>query len=589
MPRRHDLDALRGGAMLLGIGLHAALSFHPSAWPVQDRAASEWFALFTGVIHGFRMPLFFLLSGFFTMMLYRKRGGRGLLTQRGKRILGPCVAGTLTIVPLVFLVSAWAMSSAAPPSEDAWSPLVRAIRARDAEQVVAELERGAAIDAPDDRLGITPLAWSALLGDEPMVKLLLERGANPVAPNHDGATPLHAAAFRGYDQIAQLLLERGANPKVANPQGETPFDSLRVSAEVTSYIERLVGIPARPALELAEGRERTRAALEAAIHRDVEQRANADASTSDAKAGNARTDDPSMIANDSAWRSWGRTRTAWTQAYRKWLAADFWRVAIGEREIHLVQTEIFSHLWFLWYLWWLAVAFVGCVAAAKWLGWTGWLASRSEWLLSPVRFAWLTPLTCLPLLFMNPFGPDTSPGLVPPPHLFLYYAIFFGVGAWYFDASDRDGRVGRRWKTLLAISLLVGFPSLIMTMGVPEAHAVANACYAWGMTFGLMGLARATLSTERPAVRFLSDSSYWLYLAHLPLVMLLQAVCRDWPGPAVIKFLCVVMVTTLSLLASYRWLVRPTWLGRWLNGPTTNSSLNATAAQLSATNSTPAE
>ena len=35
--RWHDLDALRGFAMLLGIGLHASLAFFPSFWPVQDK------------------------------------------------------------------------------------------------------------------------------------------------------------------------------------------------------------------------------------------------------------------------------------------------------------------------------------------------------------------------------------------------------------------------------------------------------------------------------------------------------------------------------------------------------------------------
>ncbi|MDJ0663123.1 MAG: acyltransferase family protein [Acidimicrobiia bacterium] len=75
-PRRlHDLDALRGFAMLLGIALHAALAFIPGFWAVKDSTAS-----FNGpydevlfAIHGFRMPLFFLLSGFFTAMLWKRR------------------------------------------------------------------------------------------------------------------------------------------------------------------------------------------------------------------------------------------------------------------------------------------------------------------------------------------------------------------------------------------------------------------------------------------------------------------------------------------------------------------------------------
>ena len=74
MARRwHDLDALRGFAMLLGIGLHAALAFFPSFWPAQDRGATDGggFDWFLYAVHGFRMPVFFLLSGFFTAMLGR--------------------------------------------------------------------------------------------------------------------------------------------------------------------------------------------------------------------------------------------------------------------------------------------------------------------------------------------------------------------------------------------------------------------------------------------------------------------------------------------------------------------------------------
>lgn len=54
--------------MLLGIGLHASLSFFPSFWPAQDSTSdiNGPFDELLWAIHGFRMPVFFLLSGFFT-------------------------------------------------------------------------------------------------------------------------------------------------------------------------------------------------------------------------------------------------------------------------------------------------------------------------------------------------------------------------------------------------------------------------------------------------------------------------------------------------------------------------------------------
>ena len=79
-PRRYDLDALRGFAMLLGIVLHAAIPFIPY-WQDGDVGGGLLSGIFE-FIHGFRMPLFFILSGYFTTMLWRGRGIRSLISHR---------------------------------------------------------------------------------------------------------------------------------------------------------------------------------------------------------------------------------------------------------------------------------------------------------------------------------------------------------------------------------------------------------------------------------------------------------------------------------------------------------------------------
>ena len=80
--RRTDLDALRGVAMILGIVLHALMSFIPTPWPVQDTRQNGLFFIPYAAIHMFRMPLFFLISGFFTMFILQRHGLGGMIRQR---------------------------------------------------------------------------------------------------------------------------------------------------------------------------------------------------------------------------------------------------------------------------------------------------------------------------------------------------------------------------------------------------------------------------------------------------------------------------------------------------------------------------
>jgi len=77
--RYYGLDALRGGMMLLGVVLHSAEFYISRPLPQMvgfplDRNSSYLFDLVFHFIHSFRMPLFFVLAGFFAALLVEKRG-----------------------------------------------------------------------------------------------------------------------------------------------------------------------------------------------------------------------------------------------------------------------------------------------------------------------------------------------------------------------------------------------------------------------------------------------------------------------------------------------------------------------------------
>ncbi|MDX6608116.1 MAG: hypothetical protein QOF85_41 [Solirubrobacterales bacterium] len=93
--RLHYLDALRALTMLLILPAHAlALVGLRGGW--NDVEASVYWT-----IHVFRLPLFFLIAGFFAALLARARGTRGLVRNRVIRIGIPLILGVLVVAPLI--------------------------------------------------------------------------------------------------------------------------------------------------------------------------------------------------------------------------------------------------------------------------------------------------------------------------------------------------------------------------------------------------------------------------------------------------------------------------------------------------------
>ena len=88
--RLHALDAVRGFALLLGVGFHAALSFMPGwppgLWAMVDNSPSAFLGDAAFVAHTFRMTLFFFIAGFFARLLQQRLGTTGFCRNRLMRI-----------------------------------------------------------------------------------------------------------------------------------------------------------------------------------------------------------------------------------------------------------------------------------------------------------------------------------------------------------------------------------------------------------------------------------------------------------------------------------------------------------------------
>jgi glucan biosynthesis protein C len=128
--RLHALDAVRGFALLLGIVLHATLSFMPTpsrVWIIRDNHPSITLGVLFFSIHVFRMTTFFLIAGFFAHLSFHRRGGLNFIKDRLQRIAVPLLVGWPILFTLMSAVVVWAAGfpNGGPlPGPPRWPPVL---------------------------------------------------------------------------------------------------------------------------------------------------------------------------------------------------------------------------------------------------------------------------------------------------------------------------------------------------------------------------------------------------------------------------------------------------------------------------------
>lgn len=78
------------------------------------------------------------------------------------------------------------------------------------ETITASLLSRANLEAVDAD-GMTPLMWAVVKQHDAVVKLLIDKGANPDFKDANGMPPLCLAAKKGYSDVVQTLVDGGAD------------------------------------------------------------------------------------------------------------------------------------------------------------------------------------------------------------------------------------------------------------------------------------------------------------------------------------------------------------------------------------------
>ena len=280
-----------------------------------------------------------------------------------------------------------------------------------------------------------------------------------------------------------------------------------------------------------------------------------------------------------------------------------WRVLEYRQDLDSSGDQV-AHLWFLYYL----LVMYATLMAFRWLGGVAKAlpAARSvghrigSFLGDAVysRVPVLLVLAAVVLLVLRA-GDESKPiwPLNVPDVLYGMLFFFYGYGL-YARRQLIDKLRGAGTLPVLLGSAAVVYLVHVVLLGVMDelnkqgesqktidllglVRFVFYGAAAALFSVGLVGLFERVLRTPQPWVRWLADSSYWIYIMHLPVVAYLTFLLAhldrqgtlesltglSWSAEA--KFLVACVATGALGVVSYRYMVRYTPLGTLLNGKRT--------------------
>ncbi len=247
------------------------------------------------------------------------------------------------------------------------------------------------------------------------------------------------------------------------------------------------------------------------------------------------------------------------------------------------------HLWFLEYLivlYALAAILVAAVPLvlsprARQIGLQAFRSVvQSPW--APLVLA--VPSFAAQLLMPNPWIED-PPGFIPVFRIVAVYAVPFAFGWLLFLNSELlDVLIRRAW--LYAVLAVVASVAYRYSYDLPLSREVrfyviraAHSLDMWLLILGVAGLFLRYLADHSAYRRYLCDSSYFLYIAHVPVILAFQLVLEPVPVPPVVKIFITLVGTIVLLMPVYRYLVRPTFIGAVLSGRRYSSTIGPSVVE----------
>jgi glucan biosynthesis protein C len=238
------------------------------------------------------------------------------------------------------------------------------------------------------------------------------------------------------------------------------------------------------------------------------------------------------------------------------------------------------HMWFIYYLIWFCVLTAVLAPAAACA--PARLRTAIDSLFRTLASNWWGPLVlAIPLALIGSFyraGVLAANGsFIPNMSELVHNGLFFVFGLYLHRHQDVLFPLftAKCWRNTVA-----GLVSFVLVLGALKSflanpHGVAHIelviallynLTSWLWSLALIGLFLRYLPTQNRVLRYVSDSSYWVFLVHMLGTIGFGAMLFSQPFGPLTKMALNIVATTVACLLSYQVLVRYTFVGVLLNG-----------------------
>lgn len=232
------------------------------------------------------------------------------------------------------------------------------------------------------------------------------------------------------------------------------------------------------------------------------------------------------------------------------------------------------HLWFLYYL--CIISFAG-FALAKLFdlipGFTKAFSGLWRHVINNIVLRMILPMVVLlgGLWLLQSEWVQTSVDLLPDLSSVAFYTLFYIFGWLLYHHKDLLHKFQQGAITFTVLGTVLCLVRYYLHHSADydltlAYSAVLNVSACWCLSMGITGLFLKHLDAHSQRWRYISDASYWVYLIHLPMVILLPALMVSLPVPAFIKVVVTIGFASFVCFWTYKKFVRNTAIGEFLNG-----------------------